>query len=117
VRDESDPSAQLQRKEDNSSFPDLLYKLQGWAVVAQPLLFWAVTICFLLGMLSAIHLVHNQKEITMKTITASLFALVLSAPFALANGCGMHGEQEASMSCITGQAWDAEAKQCVDTSA
>ena len=53
----------------------------------------------------------------MKTITASLFALVLSAPFALANGCGMHGEQEASMSCITGQAWDAESKQCVDTSA
>jgi len=40
----------------------------------------------------------------MKTITASLFALVLSAPFALADGCGMHGEQEASMSCATGQA-------------
>jgi len=53
----------------------------------------------------------------MKTITASLFALVLSAPFAFADGCGMHGEQEASMSCATGQAWDAEAKQCVDTSA
>jgi hypothetical protein len=28
----------------------------------------------------------------------------------------MHGEQEASMSCATGQAWDAEAQQCVDTS-
>jgi len=53
----------------------------------------------------------------MKTITASLFALVLSAPFALADGCGMHGEQEASMVCAIGQAWDAEAKQCVDTSA
>jgi hypothetical protein len=53
----------------------------------------------------------------MKTITASLFALVLSAPFALADGCGMHGEQEASMSCATGQSWDAEANQCVDTSA
>ena len=85
--------------------------------MAQPLLFKAVTICFLLGMLSAIRLSHKQREITMKTITASLFALVLSAPFALANGCGMHGEQEASMSCTTGQAWDAEAKQCVDTSA
>jgi len=60
---------------------------------------------------------QNNKEKAMKTITASLFALVLSAPFALANGCGMHGEQEASMSCATGQAWDAEAKQCVDTSA
>ena len=59
----------------------------------------------------------RQREKTMKTITASLFALVISAPFALADGCGMHGEQEASMSCATGQAWDAEAKQCVDTSA
>ena len=61
--------------------------------------------------------IENHKEKTMKTITASLFALVLSAPLALADGCGMHGEQEASMSCATGQAWDAEAKQCVDTSA
>ena len=60
---------------------------------------------------------QNNKEKAMKTITASLFALVLSAPFALADGCGMHGEQEASMSCATGQAWDAESKQCVDTSA
>ena len=60
---------------------------------------------------------ENNREKAMKTITASLFALVLSAPFALADGCGMHGEQEASMSCATGQAWDAEAKQCVDTSA
>ena len=85
--------------------------------MAQPLLFRAVTICFLYGMLSATHTLHNQKEKTMKTITASLFALVLSAPFALADGCGMHGEQEASMSCATGQSWDVEAKQCVDTSA
>ena len=60
---------------------------------------------------------QNNKEKAMKTITASLFALVLSAPLALADGCGMHGEQEASMSCATGQAWDAESKQCVDTSA
>ena len=53
----------------------------------------------------------------MKTLTASLFALALSAPYALADGCGMHGEQEASMACATGQAWDAEAKQCLDKSA
>ena len=53
----------------------------------------------------------------MKTLTASLFALVLSAPFARADGCGMQGEQEAAMSCATGQAWDAEAQQCGDTSA
>jgi len=43
--------------------------------MAQPLLFCAVTICFLLGMLAAILLGYNQKEITMKTITASLIAL------------------------------------------
>ena len=61
--------------------------------------------------------IQRYKEKAMKTLTASLFALVLSAPFALADGCGMHGEQEASMSCATGQAWDAEAQQCVDTNA
>ena len=53
----------------------------------------------------------------MKTLTTSLFALVLSTPFALADGCGMHGEQEASMPCAAGQAWNAEAKQCLKTSA
>ena len=52
----------------------------------------------------------------MKTLTASLFALVLSAPFAWADGCGSHSK-EASMSCSTGQAWNAEEQQCVDTSA
>ena len=85
--------------------------------MAQPLLLWAVTLCTLLGRHFRIHPIAHDEEKTMKTITASLFALVLSAPFALADGCGMHGEQEASMSCTTGQAWDAEAKQCVDTSA
>ena len=78
---------------------------------------WAVTLCALLERQIIIHLKSHDKEKTMKTITASLFALVLSAPFALADGCGMHGEQEASMACAIGQAWDAEAKQCVDTSA
>ena len=52
----------------------------------------------------------------MKTLIASLFALVLSAPFALAEGCDSHS-QEASMSCATGQAWNAETQQCVDTNA
>jgi hypothetical protein len=52
----------------------------------------------------------------MKTLTASLFALVLSAPFALADGCDSHSK-EASMSCEVGQAWNAEEQQCVDTSA
>jgi hypothetical protein len=42
VTDESDPPAQLQRKESNSSSPDLLYKLKGWAALAQLFLFLAV---------------------------------------------------------------------------
>ena len=52
----------------------------------------------------------------MKTLTASLFALVLSAPFALADGCDSH-RKEASLSCEVGQAWNAETQQCVDTNA
>ena len=50
----------------------------------------------------------------MKILTASLFALVLSAPFTLADGCDSHSK-EASMSCATGQALNAESQQCVDT--
>ena len=53
----------------------------------------------------------------MKTLTASLFALVLSAPFALAEGCDSHSK-EASMSCATGQAWGADAQAVrIDTNA
>jgi hypothetical protein len=52
----------------------------------------------------------------MKTLTGALFALVLSAPFALADGCNKHGE-DVAMSCATGQVWDADSKQCLDTSA
>ena len=54
----------------------------------------------------------------MKTLTASLFALVLSTSFALADGCDSHSHsKEASLSCEVGQAWNEEAQQCVDTSA
>jgi len=52
----------------------------------------------------------------MKTLTASLFALVLSTSFALADGCDSHSK-EASLSCEVGQAWNEEAQQCVDTNA
>jgi len=52
----------------------------------------------------------------MKTLTASLFALVLSAPFALADGCDSHSK-EASLFYEIGQAWNAEEQQCVDTNA
>ena len=56
----------------------------------------------------------------MKILTASLFALVLSTSFALADGCDSHSHshsKEASLSCEVGQAWNEEAQQCVDTSA
>jgi len=65
---------------------------------------------------SMILLQYTIKEIAMKTLTGALFALVLSAPFALADGCNKHGE-DVAMSCATGQVWDADSKQCLDTSA
>ena len=52
----------------------------------------------------------------MKTLTATLLVLVISTPFALADGCNSHGVDMA-MSCVTGQAWDAETQECVNTSA
>ena len=52
----------------------------------------------------------------MKTLTATLFALVISTPFALADGCDSHGEDMA-MSCATGQTWDTETQECVDANA
>jgi hypothetical protein len=51
----------------------------------------------------------------MKTLASAMFALVLSAPFTLADGCNKH--DDVAMSCATGQTWDADAKQCLDTSA
>jgi len=52
----------------------------------------------------------------MKTLTATLFALVMSAPLALADGCDSHGD-DVAMSCATGQSWDADTKQCIDSNA
>ena len=52
----------------------------------------------------------------MKTVTATLFALIMSTPFALADGCNKHGE-DVVMSCMAGQAWNAETQRCVDTNA
>jgi hypothetical protein len=52
----------------------------------------------------------------MKTVTATLFALIMSTPFALADGCNKHGE-DAVMSCIAGQAWNAEIQQCAKKNA
>jgi hypothetical protein len=57
-----------------------------------------------------------KKVKNMKTVTATLFALMMSTPFALADGCNKHGE-DVVMSCMAGQAWNAETQQCVDTNA
>jgi|TARA_B110000902_G_scaffold186860_1_gene211471 hypothetical protein len=100
-----------------------MYNSIGWAFCAWPffLVHWAshlnaVTLCTLIENYFRIPYRQKHKEKAMKTLTASLFALVLSAPFAWADGCGSHSK-EASMSCSTGQAWNAEEQQCVDTSA
>ena len=52
----------------------------------------------------------------MKIFTGTLFALVLSTPLVLADGCDKHGE-DVAMSCANGQIWDAGSKQCIDTKA
>ena len=57
-----------------------------------------------------------MREKSTKTLTATLLALVVSTPFALADGCDSHGEDMA-MSCVTGQTWDTETKECVNTNA
>ena len=56
------------------------------------------------------------QEKTMKTVTATLFAFIMSTPFALADGCNKHGE-DVVMSCMVGQAWNAETQQCEETNA
>jgi hypothetical protein len=55
-------------------------------------------------------------EKSTKTLTATLLALVVSTPFALADGCDSHGEDMA-MSCVTGETWDTETKKWVNTNA
>tara|TARA_B110000090_G_scaffold24490_1_gene24272 strand:+ start:241 stop:405 length:165 start_codon:yes stop_codon:yes gene_type:complete len=53
--------------------------------------------------------VYNIKQKTIKTLITTLFALVMSAPFALADGCDSYGE-EVAISCAIGQAWGADAR-------
>ncbi|MEY2956764.1 MAG: hypothetical protein ACO3BE_03725 [Gemmobacter sp.] len=52
----------------------------------------------------------------MKTIAATMLALILTSGLASAGGCEAHGT-EASMSCAKGTAWDDKAKACVEISA
>ena len=75
-----------------------------------------VTSCTLSENYFSISIGQDNKEKTMKTVTATLFALIMSTPFALADGCNKHGE-DVVMSCMVGQAWNAETQQCVDTNA
>ena len=57
-----------------------------------------------------------SEEKIMKIFTSTLFALVLSTPLVLADGCNKHGE-DVAMSCAKDQTWDAGSKQCIDTNA
>ena len=52
----------------------------------------------------------------MKFITTSIFALILSTPAVLADGCSNHGK-DVTMSCAVGQDWNPETQQCMDTNA
>ena len=76
----------------------------------------AVTLCTLNENYFSMIIGQVNKEKTMKTFTAALFALIMSTPFALADGCNKHGE-DVVMSCMVGQAWNAETQQCVDANA
>ena len=60
VRDASDPTQQLQRKESNISFPEANVQTLGLGCSGSASFVRAVTICFLYGMLSAIHRSHSQ---------------------------------------------------------
>ena len=50
----------------------------------------------------------------MKTIAASVFALILTATSSLAGNCSKHNDIKLeAMSCQAGYTWDAEAETCV----
>ena len=49
----------------------------------------------------------------MKTALVILIAFAASLTPALAGGSGCHHDQQASMSCAQGTAWDANSKTCI----
>ena len=55
-----DPLAPLRRKEINISFPEANVQTLRLGCNGSASFVWAVTICFLYGMLSAIHRGHSQ---------------------------------------------------------
>ena len=52
----------------------------------------------------------------MKSFVIALCAVIMSSPFALANGCNSH-DKETVMVCESGQQWDEALNACVDVSA
>jgi len=52
----------------------------------------------------------------MKILSTTLFAVILSTSFTLADGCNKHGTNTA-MTCEVGQEWNAELGMCMETSA
>ena len=74
---------------------------------------YAVTLCTLSENDFIVFYSRHNEEKDMRAFTATLFALIMSTPFVLADGCNKHGE-DVVMSCMAGQAWNAETQQCVD---
>ena len=58
----------------------------------------------------------SKQENTMKLLSTTLFAVILSTSFTLADGCNKHGTDTA-MTCEVGQEWNAELGMCMETSA
>jgi hypothetical protein len=59
---------------------------------------------------------HITEEKSMKYLITTVFAVILSTSFSLADGCGNHGDKTA-MTCELGQEWNAELGMCMDTNA
>ena len=50
----------------------------------------------------------------MKTLSVSVFALIMTASASFAGGCSKHNDVNLeAMSCQAGYNWDDEAKECV----
>ena len=52
----------------------------------------------------------------MKYLSTTLFAIILSTSFSVADGCSKHGTDTA-MTCEVGHEWNAELGMCMDTNA
>ena len=77
---------------------------------------YAVTLCALSENDFIVVINQHKEERNMRSFTATLFAVIVSTPFVLADRCNKYGE-DVVMSCMAGQAWNAETQQCVDANA